>query len=228
MSRRIAVLPVIAATFAAATPAQAATLVGDQACYRETEAVKFVGTGFTPNGTVNFSRDNQAFGTLTANAAGTIRGDGFAPRISPARERRFTLEARDAANPALVAAINPLASVFDVTVTPEDGKPNRKRRITARGFTEGKTLYVHIRRGGKGKNIKLGRLKRPCGTKKLRKRLFRRSAKTGVYTVQFDARRRYSSKAFPKATYRVTLFPTFGRSVASAVFATGERWVRVR
>jgi hypothetical protein len=228
MNRRITILPVLAATFAIAAPAQAASLVGDQACYQEGEPVNVVGAGFTPNGTVNFSRDNQAFGTLTADATGTVRGNGFAPRISPARQRAFTLEGRDAANPANFAAITPQATVFNVTVKPQGGNPARTRRISARGFTEGKTLYVHVRRGGKGKNIKLGKLKQPCGTKKKRKRIFKRKAKTGTYKVQFDTRRRYSSKAFPKVTFSVQIFRVFKPSIAAAAFSTGERWVRVR
>lgn len=228
MSRRFAVLPVIATALAAAASAQAATLAGDKACYQESEPVNVVGTGFTPNGVVNFSRDNQAIGPLTADPTGTVRGGGPAPRITPSRERKFVLEARDAANPSIFATINPLATVFDVTVKPQGGNPARKRRISARGFTEGKSLYVHVRRGGKGKNIKLGKLKRPCGTKKLRKRIFKRKAKTGIYTVQFDTRRKYTNKAFPKVTFRVTIFPVSRASLASAAFATGERWVRVR
>ena len=228
MSRRIAILPVIAAGLAVTTPAQAATLAGDQACYQEREPVNVVGTGFTPNGSVNFSRDNQAFGTLAADAAGTVRGAGSAPLISPSRQRNFTLEARDATNPAVFATIAPLATRFSVDVVPEGGKPSRKRRITARGFTEGKTLYVHVRRRGKGRNLKLGKLKQPCGTKKVRRRIFRRGAKNGVYTVQFDTRRKYTRTAFPKASYRVTIFSTFRRSLASAAFGQGERWVPIR
>lgn len=228
MTRRIALLSLTATAFATAAPAQAASLLGDQACYQEAEPVNVVGTGFTPNGRVDFSRDNLAAGSLVADATGRVQGQIDAPAISPRRVRRFSLVATDAANPANVGSITPLATVFDVTVKPLGGNPARKRRITARGFTEGRTLYVHVRRRGKGRNIRLGRLKRPCGTKKVRKRLFRRGAKRGTYTVQFDTRRRYSSKAFPKATYRVTVFKVFRSSLASAAFATGERWVRVR
>ena len=228
MNRRIASLPVIATAFALAAPAQAATLVGDKACYQEGEPVKMIGTGFTPNGAVNFSRDNQAFGAVMAGPTGAVNVTGAAPRISPARERTFVLEARDAANPAIVARINPLATVFDVSVKPLRGNPARKRRISARGFTAGKTLYVHVRRRGKGRNIRLGKLKQPCGTKKLRKRIFKPKAKTGTYKVQFDTRRKYTSKAFPKVTFNVTIFRIFRPSVASAAFATSERWVRVR
>jgi hypothetical protein len=204
-----------------AAPAQAATLVGDQACYQENEPVKVTGSGYTPNGVVNFSRDNLAFGTLTADPAGNITGTGAAPRIGSTKQRSFLLEARDATNPALVGTINPIVTRFTVSVNPRGGNPARQRRIKARGFTEGRTLYVHVRRNGKGKNIKLGRLKTACGVKSSRK------AKPGIYTVQFDTRRRYSSKTFPKVTYRVTIFRTVRRSLASSsVFGgLGERWV---
>ena len=223
MTRLIALLIFVLAALAV-TPAQAATMVGDQACFQEGEPVNLVGTGFTPGGRVDFSRDNLAAGSLTADPTGGIEGRISAPSISPRRERPFSLVATDAANPANSAGIAPLATVFDVKVVPLGGNPARRRRITARGFTEGRTLYVHVRRRGRGKNTRLGRLKRPCGTKRLRKRLFKRGARHGIYRVQFDTRRRYSSKTFPKATYRVTIFPT----LASAAFATGERWVRIR
>jgi hypothetical protein len=226
VSRR-ATLPLATVLVLALTgSSEAATLTGDQACYQESERVNVVGTGYTPNGVVNFSRDNAAFGTLQADASGTVRGFGVAPEISPSRQHRFSLEGRDATDPSIVATINPLATVFDVKVNPLGGKPNRRRTITARGFTEGKTLYIHIRRKGRGKNVRLGRLKRPCGTKKLRRRIFRRRTQNGVYRVQFDARRRYSSRTSPKATYRVTIFQTFASSLASgAAFGTQfERW----
>ena len=230
VTRRIATASIFATAIAAAAPAQAATLVGDQACYQENEPVNVTGGGFTPNGTVNFSRDNQAFGTLTADAAGNIRGAGAAPRITPTKVRRFVLEARDATYPSIAATITPLATLFGVSVRPRSGNPARTRRIRARGFTEGRTLYVHVRRRGRGRNIRLGRLKKPCGTKSVRKRIFRRGARTGTYTVQFDTRRRYRRSASPKVTYRVTIFRTFGASVASssAFGALDERWVQVR
>ncbi len=226
MSRRAATAAAALATLAVAAPAQAATLVGDQACYQENEPVKVTGSGYTPNGVVNFSRDNLAFGTLTADPAGNITGTGAAPRIGSTTQRSFLLEARDATNPALVGTINPIVTRFGVTVKPRGGNPARQRRIKARGFTEGRTLYVHVRRNGRGKNIKLGRLKRPCGVKSVKKRIFSRKAKPGIYTVQFDTRRRYSSKTFPKVTYRVTIFRTVRRGVASSsVFGSlGERW----
>ena len=230
MRRRLAVLPVLAAALAASAPAHAATLTGDQACYQENEQVNVVGTGFTPGGVVNFSRDNQAVGPLQADAAGTVRGFAFAPRISPSLTRRFTLEGRDATNPAVAAAITPFVTRFGVTVRPTGGNPARPRRIRARGFTDGRTLYAHVRRRGRGRNIRLGRLKKPCGTKSVRKRIFRRGTRPGLYRVQFDARRRYSRRAAPRVIYRVRVFRTFRTSLASgAAFGLqDERWMLSR
>ena len=110
MSRRAATAAAALAALAVAAPAQAATLVGDQACYQENEPVKVTGSGYTPNGVVNFSRDNLAFGTLTADPAGNIAGTGAAPRIGSTKQRRFLLEARDATNPAIVAHHQPASS----------------------------------------------------------------------------------------------------------------------
>lgn len=230
VSPRVVLLPLAVAAFAAGGPAHAATLVGDQGCYQENERVNVVGTGFTPNGSVNFSRDNQAVGALQADGSGTVRGFAFAPRISPALTRRFTLEGRDATNPAIAAAIFPFVTRFGVSVRPTGGNPARVRRIKARGFTDGRTLYAHVRRRGRGRNVRLGRLKKPCGTKSVRKRIFRRGTKPGVYRVQFDARRRYSRRAAPRVIYRVRVFRTFRNSLASgAAFGLqGERWTLSR
>lgn len=227
MSLRAATAVAVLGALAATAPAQAATLVGDRACYREGELVRVTGTGYTPNGVVNFSRDNLSFGTVPADAAGNVAAKGPAPQIGSTKQRNFVLEARDATNPGIFATVNPLVTRLEVTVNPRGGNPARKRRIRARGFTRGRTLYVHVGRfsGGKRKNIRLGRLKKPCGTKSVKKRIFRRTAKPGTYRVQFDTRRRYSSRTLPKVTYRVEIFRTFRRSLSSSS-AVGERWVQ--
>lgn len=229
MTARTVLLAGFTAALVTAAPAQAATLTTDKACYQERETVRVVGTGFTPGAPVDMSRDNLAFGTLVADATGTIRGGAPAPLISPARQRSFAFAGTDRTNPAITATVARLATIFDVDVVPLRGSPARTRRITARGFTTGRTLYVHVRRKGRGRNIRLGRLKGACGTKKVRKRIFSRRARSGTYTVQFDTRRRYSRRTFPRIVYAVTIFRVFRpRRSAAAAFATGERWVRVR
>lgn len=227
MTRRaIAPIALAVAAMAAAAPAQAATLVGDKACYQELERMTVTATGFTPNGVVNFSQDNLAFGTPTADSQGNLRAVGPAPRLGATTQRRSLLEARDATNPSIFASINPLVTKFSLRVSPQGGRPSRVRRIRARGFTEGRTLYAHVRRNGRGKNFRLGRLKRPCGVKSVRKRLFRARAKIGVYRVQFDTRRRYSASVAQRKVFEVTIRRVFKSGASTSAFA--ERWTPVR
>jgi len=228
VTRRAAAASAFAvAAMAAAAPAQAATLFGDQACYQELETMTVTATGFTPNGVVNFSQDNLAFGTPTADAAGNLRAVGPAPRLGATTQRRSLLEARDATNPSIFASINPLVTKFSIRVNPQGGRPSRVRRIRARGFTEGRTLYAHVRRNGRGKNFRLGRLKGPCGVKSVRKRLFRARAKIGVYRVQFDTRRRYSTRVSQRKVFAVTIRRVF-KSGGASTSAFAERWTPVR
>ncbi len=86
------------------------------------------------------------------------------------------------------------ANTFSVGFTLRPGPPNRRLRVRARGFTTGKTLYAHVRKGRYRRNIKLGRLRGACRTLSVRKRFFGRRPPTGRYLVQFDTRRRFSRK----------------------------------
>ncbi len=88
---------------------------------------------------------------------------------------------------------------------PTRGAPNAVRRIRARGFTRDRTLYVHIRRGRFRRDIRLGRLRGPCGTTSVRKRLFRAGTPPGRYRVVFNGSRRSTSKR-PNVTYSITIF----------------------
>ena len=40
----------------------------------------------------------------------------------------------------------------------------------------------------------------------MKKRLFRRSAKSGTYRVQFDTKRKYSSKTLQRVRFRVRVY----------------------
>ena len=217
-----------AAVVLAASPAHAAALIANKQCYREADPrdpVIFTGGPFTPGGFVNVSRDGLPIGELQATAAGIVSGILTRPPIiDPARERPFTLLATDQMNPALTGSLTRLVSQLDVTVRPTGGRPGALRRISARGFTGGGTLYAHVRRGRRGRDVRIGRLTGPCGTLTTRKRIFRARTRNGTYRVQFDASRRYATGTYPKLTFRVRIFTIF-RPRTSA--ASAERWVRI-
>lgn len=221
MRARLTAVASLVACLVAAGPAGAATLSADRGCYRESQRMVVTGTGFTPGAPVDVQRDGAPFGTLTANALGNVRGIGRAPVIDPSRQRRFSLVARDRANPALAASVSPLATILEARVESAPGAKTKRRKIVARGFTEGRRLYLHIRRGRSVRTLSLGKLGR-CGTKSLHKRIFRSSAKVGIYTLQFDSRKRYSRNTVPRVTrlfqiYRIIRFRPSGAGVAASL-----------
>ena len=223
----LTVVTAVAAAMAA-SPAQAAFLNANKQCYREGDArdpVIFGGGPFTRGGTVNVSRDGLPIGTLQADGAGNVSGILTRPPvIDPRRERPFTLVATDQANPALTGTLSRLVSQLDVTVRPTGGSPAVRRRITARGFTGGRTLYAHVVRGRRVRNVRIGRLTGPCATLRARKRVFAKRTRNGTYNVQFDSSRRYSTATWPSLNFRVRIFTIF-RPRASAA-GVSESWVR--
>jgi len=149
-------------------------------------------------------------------------------------ERRFNFSAIDATNPAIRAATQLRVSALAISVRPNGGSPSRPRRVRARGFVGGKTLYVHVRRGRRYKlRVRIGRLRGPCATVSARRRLLKRGTPVGTYRTQFDARRRYSRCSRVTATrtclvLRVRVFRIFRSGSASASAAdTAETWEQI-
>jgi hypothetical protein len=221
---RTAILASLAATaLAAPATTSAATLSVDKPCYGAGERVQFSGGGFTPNGSVALSVSGQQLGVGNANPVGEFAADLGAPAID-GKQRTDVFTATDQTNLALTASVPVLLTSLNVAVKPKNGNPGKLKRIVARGFTTGKILYAHVRRQGTKRNIKIGRLKGPCKTLTVRRRLFSLDAKTGVYKVQFDTRRRFAAATTPQVGFVVTVFPLVRPAAASSA---GESWIRV-
>jgi hypothetical protein len=193
----------------AAAPAQAATvtLSGSKSCYRPGDALALAGTGFTPGGQVNFVLGNVNLGALQADISGNLSSTLTIGVNSFTGVGRRTLTATDDTNPALTASAQFLGSALAVRVTPKNGAAGRKVRINATGFTTGKRLYAHIVRKRFKRNVFVGKLKGPCRTLKTRKRVLPAGTPSGVYTVQFDTRRKYSKKTKVWVQFTVTVTP---------------------
>jgi hypothetical protein len=184
---------------AAPASASAATLTVDpvRACYLEQDQVFILAQGYTPNGTIDFTRGGNSVDSVRADASGTFQGTLRLPGIIMG-QRPLTYVATDRADPARTAQVRLLTTAVDVRVSPRDGAPNRLLRIRARGFRSGSTLWAHVRRvkrrgGGpvRARTVRIGRVRGPCRTVNTRRRLFRRGTPTGRYRVQFDTFRRY-------------------------------------
>lgn len=194
-----AAVAIASITLAAPATASAATLTVDpvRACYLEQQQVFLFADGYTPNGKVDFTRDGNLVATLDANPAGQIQGTLMLPGLIMG-QRPLTYVATDQADPARTAQVSLLTTAVDVRVSPRNGPPNRLLRIRARGFRGGTTLWAHVRRvkrrgGGpvRTRTVRVGRVRGPCWTANVRKRLFRRGTGAGRYRVQFDTFRRY-------------------------------------
>jgi lipoprotein-anchoring transpeptidase ErfK/SrfK len=207
MRRRIAVpIATLAVALLGASAAEAATLsvTGNKDCYRVGDTLTLSGTGYTPGGPVNVTFEGRQFGTLTADAAGNIT-TGSLPVGGLRGVSQRTFVATDATNPALTATTQFLGAALVVKVRPQSGAAGRKLRVSASGFTTGKRLYAHIRRKGYLRTVLIGKLKGPCHTLKKRKRVLTAATPNGIYTVQFDTRKRYSKKTKVWYRFRVTV-----------------------
>lgn len=189
-------------------------------CYRSGEQVFLGGNGFTPSGRVSVTADGLPIGPLAADGQGNVGGRLTVARRSGEGVKSYV--AADQLNPGLRAVAPLRVSAFQVRVSPRSGRPGRKLRVRARGFTDTKNLHAHVVRGRYRRNVKVGRLRGACGTLIRRKRLFPRRTKPGTYTVQFDGKSRYSRSTPVGIRFRVVVFRRFGRAAAA-----GSSWTRV-
>jgi hypothetical protein len=203
----------VAGILALAPAAQAATVsVSPQKpCYRSGELIGMAGSGYAPGGAVDITSDGESIGSTTADGAGNFGGT---LEVASPIERIKTYAATDRSNPANTASAPLRISPFGVSVSPRNGAPGRRLRIVARGFTTGRRLYAHVVRGRRRSNVRVGRLRGPCRRLRVRRRLFPGNVRPGVYTVQFDTRRRYSSRTKVRIRFSVTIFRVFGSRAA--------------
>jgi hypothetical protein len=215
----VALVPALALPAAAG----AATLTVDKSCYREGSEAVATGLAFNGNSQVTFTLDGQPFtdpsNPPTSDAAGTVNAQ-FRVGSPPGRQRTYVLAASDGTN---TAETNFTATDLDVAVNPRRGNPGRRKRVRARGFDQGRILRFHVR-GPRTRNGAVGRVRGTCGKVNRRVRIFRATYPSGIYTVQFDQRRRYSPSARPRVVFQVTIFRTSRSSLAATAFSPEETW----
>lgn len=195
------------AALALAPAASAATLqvAPGKACYSSGESINLLGTDFTPEGSANITRDGTSIGPAATDASGAFNGRLrlFHDRGTDTR----TYTATDGTDPSLTASAQITVSAVRVRLTPATGGAGRRLRISASGFTTGKTLWVHVVRGRSRKHMKVGRLSGRCGRLDARRRLLRRNTRLGTYRIQFDTFRRYRATRPVKDVYTITVRP---------------------
>lgn len=184
--------------------AQDVALEADRACYGPHQPITLTGYGFTPDGDVALSADGQQLGVGIAAYDGIFSARMRAPALPFAQiGLRFT--ATDQTYLLNRASATVQLTSLGVLVTPAGGDPAGPRRIRARGFFGGRTLYAHVRRGDRVRNLRVGRLSGACRRLDVTRRLFPTGVDAGAYRVHFDTSRRYSRTGGARITYAVKI-----------------------
>jgi hypothetical protein len=209
MTRSLAVAAgVVVLAVPSAASAASLTVSPQKRCYSSGESVNLLGTGFSPLGSANITRDGRPLpgprSDLDTDENGAF--NGLLTLFQASGRQVKTYAAADAADSTLTASVQITVAAPRVGLKPANGAPGRLMTITARGFATGPTLWAHVTRRGSTRNLKLGRLRGACGALKTRKRLLPRNAALGTHIIQFDTSRRYvrESGAFDLYEIRVT------------------------
>lgn len=206
--RRAAILIIgLAAAFAVAPSALAATLATDTRCYQETQDVVVSGTGFTPMGTVSITRDAVPFGTAMADATGSFEAK-FAAGELP-RDQREGVTSLAATDVALnTGSVRYRTTKIYADFAPREGDPKTLTvRFEVAGFgllRRHASVYLHYISPGRKlrRTVRLGTAIGTCGViRKTRERhLFPFPAERGRWILQFDTNKKYT-RATSKSPY---------------------------
>jgi hypothetical protein len=225
---RRALLSIAAAATLALPPAasaQSVMLESDRSCYGANQIISLTGYGFTPDGEVTLSADGQQLGVGYADYDGVFTATVRAPAL-PFSWLPLRFTATDRTYLLNRASTSVRLTSLGVQVTPTTGDPARPRRIRAHGFFNGRTLYAHIRRGSRTRNVRVGTLRGPCRRLDVVRRLFRPGVRAGAYTLHFDTNRRYFATPGGRVTYAVTI-ASAPKPGAAAAAGPRMRWVQL-
>jgi hypothetical protein len=222
------VIAAVALTAPAAASAQVTLrTTPTKPCFGSGDRVNFHGSGFTPGGIVDFTRDGEAVPAdpqITALPDGTVNAGLTVFNARGVEQRSYA--ATDRTNPALTAAAPVTVSELDVDMRPRSGEPTQPRRISAVGFTGGTTLWAHIVFKGNVRNLKIGALKGACRNLTKMKRLFGADPPFGRHLIHFDASRRFRRNVpntFQRVSFSFRIFGTTNAGGAARVSAAVRR-----
>lgn len=200
----------------AAAPAQAATLVTDLPCYVERQPMAIGGQGFAPGSDYTVKGGaGQIFAFGTTDPAGNWLTQTEVAPIIPERTTKpqdYTLEATQ--DGAVVATTTFQAVNLMFSLASTRGKPTSRTTWRFSGFEPGKSIYAHVRRGGKTlTNVRMGRGSAPCGTLATKQRrlpgISSRRVKFGSYDIYIDNRMTFKRGAPRQIKSTLTVFRTF-------------------
>ena len=193
--------------------ASAAQLTVNAGCYviagKNAPPMAFAGTGYTPGDSVLISsRDGTVDTSVKADAQGRISGraDAPTPYFATPGAMKIGLTAVDQTPTGRTITATTTVNITELGW--EHGSTKRQpglRALTEQtnwsfsGFEPGQIIYGHYLYNGKQVALaKFGRAAPPCGTLKVRARLYPATPHHSSYLIQYDDSRLYSNKAQPR------------------------------
>jgi hypothetical protein len=193
--------------------ASAAQLTVNAGCYviagKNAPPMAFAGSGFTPGDRVLLSsRDGTVDTSVKADAQGHITGraDAPTPYFATPGAKKVGLTAVDQTPTGRTITARTNVNITELGW--EHGSTRRRpglRALTEQtnwsfsGFEPGQIIYGHyLYKGTQVALATFGRAAPPCGTLKVRARLYPATPHHSSYLIQYDDSRLYSNKAQPR------------------------------
>jgi hypothetical protein len=198
---------------ALAAQASAADLAVTASCYvvagTNAPSMSFSGSGYTPGDPVLIASDEGSVNTsVKADSLGQISGraDAPTPFFATPGAKRIGLTATDQTPTGTTITGSTTINVTELGW--EHGSTKARNGLGAltektnwsfSGFQPGKPIYGHyLFRGKQVALASFGRAKAPCGTRKVRTRLYPATPHHNSYVIQYDDARAYSKKSQPR------------------------------
>ncbi len=203
------------ASGALAAQASAAAISANKACYVNVnpatgETMTITGSGFTPGDTVALSGGTVS-DTAIADAAGNVVFTTNAPELrftGPGAERT-RLTATDKGKGLSVTTVVRSANL-SVATKPGSVKNVKQDKVTFSfsGFAPGKHIYGFYARKKIVAHARFGKASGPCGMLTQKALLYPSGhPPKNQYTVTFESTPKYSRRAFPRVTGKLSILP---------------------
>jgi hypothetical protein len=203
----------VLASGALAAQASAADLSVTAGCYviagKNAPPMSFIGSGFTPGDRVLIASDEGTVDTSAkADSQGRISGraDAPTPFFSTPGAKKILLTAKDQASTGKTITARTTVNVTELgwqhgstKRRPGLGALTEKTNWSFSGFQPGQPIFGHYLYNGKQVALaRFGRAQPPCGTLKVRARLYPATPHHSSFSIQYDDSHAYSKKSQPR------------------------------
>ncbi len=207
--------PLLMASGALAAGASAAAISANRACYVNVDPaagqiMTITGSGFAPGDTVALSGGTVS-DTATATAGGDVVFTTRAPELpfTGPGAKRTRLTATDKGNGLSTTMIVRSANL-SVATKPGSVKNVRKDKVmfSFSGFAPGKHIYGFYARKRIVAHVRFEKASGPCGVLTQKALLYPSGhPPKNQYTVTFESTPKYSKRAFPRVTGKLSILP---------------------